>query len=78
MYAIRSYYDNNTRSFKFWPDPDALRNEHGNDMPLIRYADILLSRAEALNNLSSAPTQEAIDLINEVRERAGLDDLQLV
>ena len=69
--------NNNTRSFKFWPDPDAISNEHGNDMPLIRYADILLSRAEALNNLSSAPTQEAIDLINEVRERAGLEDLQL-
>lgn len=68
---------NNTRSFKFWPDPNAISNEHGNDMPLIRYADILLSRAEALNNLSAAPTQEAIDLINQVRERAGVADLQL-
>ncbi len=68
---------NNTRSFKFWPDPDAISNEHGNDMPLIRYADILLSRAEALNHLSTAPAQEAIDLINQVRERAGVPDLQL-
>ncbi len=68
--------DDNTRSFKFWPDEGAVGNNHGNDMPWIRYADILLSRAEALNNLHG-PTQEAIDLINMVRERAGVEDLQL-
>ncbi|MEX2594855.1 MAG: RagB/SusD family nutrient uptake outer membrane protein [Anditalea sp.] len=46
-------------------------NEHGNDEPEIRYADILLSRAEALNELNG-PNQESIDLINQVRLRAGL------
>lgn len=69
--------EDNTRSFKFWPDPNAISNEHGNDMPLIRYADILLARAEALNKLSPSPSQEAIDLINQIRERAGVSDLQL-
>src|SRR5690554_2486118 len=63
--------NNNTRSFKFWPDPNAIGNEHGNDEPEIRYADILLSRAEALNELNG-PNQESIDLINQVRIRAGL------
>ena len=67
---------NNTRSFKYWPDPNAISNDHGNDIAEIRYADILLAEAESLNELNG-PTQEAIDLINQVRERAGLDDLML-
>jgi hypothetical protein len=66
----------NTRSFKYWPDPVWNVNSYGNDHPDIRYADILLARAEALNNLSG-PNQESIDLINEVRTRAGLPDLNL-
>lgn len=61
----------NTRAFKYVPDPNAIGNSHGNDVPIIRYADILLSRAEALNELSG-PTSEALDLIQLVRDRAGL------
>lgn len=67
---------NNTRSFKYWPDPNAISNNHGNDVPEIRYADILLSRAEALNELTG-PNQESIDLIDKVRTRAGLPGLLL-
>jgi hypothetical protein len=66
----------NIRSFKYWPDPNAISNDHGNDIAEVRYADILLSEAESLNELNG-PTQEAIDLINQVRERAGLPDLTL-
>lgn len=66
----------NTRSFKYWPDPNAISNDHGNDVPEIRYADILLSRAEALNELDG-PNPKSIDLINQVRERAGLKDVTL-
>lgn len=68
--------EDNIRSFRFWPDPDAQGNRHGNDQPEVRYADILLSRAEALNEIEG-PNQESIDLINEVRERAGLDGIEL-
>ena len=68
--------DNNTRSFKYWPDPEAIGADHGNDIPVIRYADILLSRAEALNEING-PNQESIDLINQVRSRAGLPDINL-
>ncbi|UZR96267.1 RagB/SusD family nutrient uptake outer membrane protein [Chondrinema litorale] len=57
-------------------DPNSVSANQGNDVPAIRYADILLSRAEALNELSG-PTQEAIDLINQVRERAQAPLLQL-
>ena len=39
------------------------------NFPLIRYADILLSLAEAINE-QGAPTPEAYELINQVRRRA--------
>lgn len=65
----------NVRSLKYW-DNETVGNHSGNDVPVIRYADILLSRAEALNEISG-PGQEALDLINEVRIRAGIDPLVL-
>jgi hypothetical protein len=70
-------FDNATRSMKFPPDPAATGLNHGNDLPKIRYADILMSRAEALNEING-PTQESIDLINEIRNRAQLDDIELL
>lgn len=66
--------NDNTRCFKYWPDPNAQGASHGNDVPDIRYADILLTRAEALNELSG-PSSESIGLINQVRNRAGLGPL---
>jgi len=67
---------NNLRSFKYWPDENAIAFSHGNDLPVIRYTDILLSRAEALNEING-PNQESINLINMVRQRAGISDLNL-
>lgn len=60
---------NDVRSFKYVPDPNAVGEAMGNDIVYIRYADILLSRAEALNELDG-PNQESVDLLNEVRSRA--------
>ena len=57
-------------------DPSSVGFQAGNDIPIVRYADILLSRAEALNELSG-PSQEVMDLINEVRNRANAPDLNL-
>lgn len=37
---------------------------------LIRYADVLLTYAEALNESNGGPSQEAYEAINEVRQRA--------
>ncbi|WP_215224001.1 RagB/SusD family nutrient uptake outer membrane protein [Echinicola shivajiensis] len=68
--------NNNTRSFKYWPDPNGLGNSHGNDIPEIRFADILLAKSEALNELNG-PNQESIDLLNQIRKRAGLNELEL-
>ena len=47
----------------------------GNDIVLARYADVLLMLAEALNEENSGPTVEAIAYVNEIRTRAGLDNL---
>ncbi|SFC11111.1 Starch-binding associating with outer membrane [Flagellimonas taeanensis] len=47
------------------------------DIILYRYADVILSKAEAIANKNGAPNQEAIDLVNEIRNRAGLDDIVL-
>jgi len=44
-----------------------------NDFPIYRYADILLSKAEALMRLNGEGDAEALALINQVHERAGLD-----
>ena len=38
--------------------------------PIIRYSDVLLTYAEALNEANHGPTQEAYDAINKVRARA--------
>lgn len=59
------------RCFKYVPDPNGVSNSHGNDVPMIRYAEVLLNRAEALNEISG-PGLEAVDLLNEVRTRAGI------
>lgn len=67
---------NNVRSFKYWPDPNAVGESHGNDIVYVRYADILLCRAEALNEING-PTQESIDLINMVRNRANASAITL-
>lgn len=45
------------------------------NFPILRYADVLLMIAEAENEANNGPTTLAYDCINEVRERAGLDDL---
>lgn len=45
------------------------------NVPLMRYADVLLMKAEVLNELGR--TQEAIPLINEVRKRADMPALSL-
>jgi starch-binding outer membrane protein, SusD/RagB family len=46
------------------------------DIIMYRYADVLLSKAEAIAN-AGTPTQEAMDLVNVIRKRAGLEDKQL-
>lgn len=44
-----------------------------NDWIILRYADVLLMKAEAVNEINDGPTAEAYGPINQIRERAGLD-----
>ncbi len=46
-------------------------DDAGNDWPVIRFTDAMLLLAEAINE-SSGPTADAMDLLNQVHERAGL------
>jgi hypothetical protein len=67
--------NNRSLAGKYEFDKDAAGASYGNDTPVLRYADILLARAEALNELNG-PNDESIELINAVRERAGVSPLQ--
>jgi starch-binding outer membrane protein, SusD/RagB family len=64
--------DASNKSFKKYVTRDQL-NQSGssstNNPRILRYADVLLLKAEALNE-SNGSTSEAIDLINQVRTRA--------
>ena len=42
------------------------------NFPLLRYEDVLLMYAEVLNDEASTPPQQAIDILNRIRARAGL------
>lgn len=53
---------------KYQEDPDHLGNFQGNDIVRYRYADVLLARAEALNELNG-PTTEVVALVNQIRNR---------
>ena len=57
------------RPFKYIPDASNL-DKPENDYVFFRYADALLMKAEALNELGQ--TSAAIPLINRIRTRAGL------
>lgn len=62
-------------AFRKYMDPQATTGAGDeNDMVLLRYADVLLMLAEAINE-ASGPTAEAYAAVNAVRNRAGLANL---
>ncbi|MEN2412841.1 RagB/SusD family nutrient uptake outer membrane protein [Flavobacterium mesophilum] len=56
-------------STRKYADDETTTYYDGHSVNILRYADVLLSRAEALNEISG-PTAEAIDLINRVKARS--------
>ena len=54
---------------------DMIGSNHDPDVPLMRYAEVLLNYAEAKNE-ESGPDQSVYDAINKVRERARLGKLE--
>ncbi|MGZ3753201.1 MAG: RagB/SusD family nutrient uptake outer membrane protein, partial [Mucilaginibacter sp.] len=60
-----------------YADPNGSQTYYdGHSVDILRYADVLLSRAEALNELSG-PNAEVIDLINQVKARSHAPLLSL-
>lgn len=53
------------------------RTDYGDDVILLRYADILLMHSEALNEMNSTPSAITLAGINSVRERANLPRIEL-
>lgn len=48
--------------------------DEGVDMPILRYAEVLLIYAEALSQANNGPTPEAYEAVNKIRRRAyGVD-----
>lgn len=56
---------------KKYAHPHAIYGRTDDDWPVLRYADILLMLAEAINE-QSGPTSEAFGYLNQVRKRADL------
>lgn len=57
---------------KYELDPEQIGNGTSIDIVVYRFADVLLSLAECINETNNGPTPEAIDLVNRVRLRAKL------
>ena len=62
---------------KYAEDPDATGAENQIDWIVYRYADVLTLLAEAIVRDANNVTQEAVDLLNDVHTRAGLDAYML-
>lgn len=61
----------NWRKFVNIANENKVRWNSPNDIPVIRFADVLLMYAEAVNE-QSGPTAAVYDAVNRVRERAGI------
>lgn len=73
----QAFKDSRIAIIKYWDRTGKQMLDHdGLNFPVFRYADVLLMYAEALNEWKGAPTQEAYDAINEIRERAGVDEIE--
>ena len=73
--CLRSNHSSNTnymwRKFCNEGNETTIRRHSGTDIPLIRWADVLLLYAEAMNE-SSGPSNEVFDALDKVRMRAKM------
>lgn len=61
---------------KYTVDPKQTGDKSGTDVPIFRFSDVLLSLAECIARQGEI-TDEAMDYINQVRNRVGLDSYKL-
>ena len=57
---------------KKYDHPHAIYGRTDDDWPVLRYSDVLLMLAEAINE-QTGPTADAFGYLNQVRKRAGLE-----
>lgn len=58
---------------KYW-DPNSQGGGANVSIPLIRYTDVLLTFAEASARVANAPTEESMEILNQIRRRGyGFD-----
>ncbi|MEI6948397.1 RagB/SusD family nutrient uptake outer membrane protein [Paraflavisolibacter sp. H34] len=64
--------------FHKYYDPSVVGNQgqSSKNLPILRFSEVLLIRAEALNELNGAPTTQAFEAIDAVRKRAGIPQLK--
>lgn len=79
---VKSINYGNAFTRKYFTPPDYVSKNYnmGNvptDLPLLRYADVLLSKSEVENELNG-PSADALDGINQVRKRAQIYEYQQV
>jgi hypothetical protein len=55
--------------------PHTIRGITNDNWPVLRYADVLLMLAEAINEEEKGPSTEAYGYLNTIRDRADLDEL---
>jgi len=67
------------RNNKFFPDKTSADRNQSNDVPVFRFADILLTKAEAILR-GGKPTygETPLSLVNQVRARAGAQPIAAV
>lgn len=73
----QAFKDSRIAIIKYWDRTGKQMLDHdGLNFPVFRYADVLLMYAEALNEWKGEPTEEAYIALNEVRKRAGVDEVE--
>lgn len=60
---------------KYMDETSQVKDENGSNPVMLRYSDVLLLLAEAENEVNG-PSPKAYDAVNQVKQRAGLADLE--
>ncbi len=60
-----------------WSVEPSAASQRNIDVPILRYADVLLMYAETQNYLNGGPTAAAISALRQVRERAGIGSMEI-
>jgi hypothetical protein len=73
--SLENAYENEGARIAKYDYTEASNSQLENDFVLFRYADVLLMKAEALiRKNGGVANQEAVDLVNQIRERAFPDN----